>query len=80
MYQVNPLELIQMIKSGKNPQQLMISILEGELSNTPFGANLLTLAKNNNCKEIENIARNICAQKGLDYDREFAAFRKNMGI
>jgi len=29
MYQVNPMQLIQMIREGKNPQQLMMSILEG---------------------------------------------------
>lgn len=28
-YPVNPIMLIQMIKSGQNPQQLLMSILEG---------------------------------------------------
>jgi hypothetical protein len=36
-FQVNPQDLIQMIREGKNPQQLMISILEKNMSNTPFG-------------------------------------------
>lgn len=34
---VNPMELIQMVKGGSNPQQLMISILEKQMSNTPVG-------------------------------------------
>jgi hypothetical protein len=46
MYQVNPMELIQMIRSGKNPQQLMLSVLEGQMGGTPMGANLLNLARN----------------------------------
>ena len=29
MYQVNPAQLIQMIKQGQNPQQLLMNILEG---------------------------------------------------
>jgi hypothetical protein len=48
MMQVNPMQLIQAIKGGQNPQQLMLSILEGQMSNTPMGANLLNLARNGN--------------------------------
>jgi hypothetical protein len=29
MYQVDPMRLIEMIKSGQNPQQLLLSVLEG---------------------------------------------------
>jgi hypothetical protein len=46
-YQVNPMQLVQMIKGGSNPQQLMISILENQMANNPMGQNLLSLAKNN---------------------------------
>ena len=80
MMQVNPMQLIQAIKSGQNPQQLMLSILEGQMSNTPMGANLLNLAKNGNNREIEQIARNISKQRGIDFDKEFAAFRQQLGV
>ena len=80
MFQVDPIQLIQMIKNGHNPQQLMISILENQMAGTPMGANLLTLAKNGQTKEIENIARNIMQQNGLDYDSEFKAFKQRYGL
>lgn len=80
MYQVNPIELLQMIRSGKNPQQLMLSVLENQMGNTPMGANLLNLAKNGRTKEIEQIARNLSQQQGIDFDKEFAAFRKMLGV
>ena len=70
-YPVNPSQIIQMIKSGKNPQQLLLSILQGQMGNTPFGQNLLMLAQNNQSKDIELIARNICKQRGVDFDKEF---------
>lgn len=76
----NPMAIIQMIKSGKNPEQLMLSYLEGQLQGTPFGENLMTLARNNDTAEIEKIARNLCAQKGLDYDTEFKAFKQRLGF
>ena len=51
--QVNPMELVQMIKNGSNPQQLMMSVLENQMSNNPMGQNLLYLAKNNQTQGIE---------------------------
>lgn len=77
--QVDPMQLIQMIKSGQNPQQLMLNILQSNFSNSPMGANLLALAKQNKVTEIEMIARNLCKQRGIDYDTAFDSFKKNLG-
>lgn len=79
MYPVNPNRLIQMIKQGQNPQQLMLSILEGQAS-TPMGANLLKLARNGQTAQIEQIARNLCKERGVDFDQEFMSFRKMLGV
>lgn len=80
VYRVDPNNLIAMIKQGYNPQQLMLSILEGQMGNTPLGQNLLNLARAGRTDEIERIVRNLAAQQGLDYDKEFNAFRKNLGL
>ena len=80
MYQVNPAQLIQMIKEGQNPQQLLISILEGQAKNNPMSANLLELAKKRDSASIEQIARNLCASKGMDFDKEFSSFKQNLGV
>ena len=76
----NPMAIINLIRSGKNPEQLMISYLESQLKGTPLGENLVTLAKNNNTAEIEKIARNICEQRGLNYDKEFNDFKQRLGF
>ena len=76
MLQVNPMQLIMMIKNGQNPQQLLMNVLENQMQDTPLGANLLNLARTNNTAEIERIARNIASQKGVDYDKEFNAFKQ----
>lgn len=78
-YFVNPNQLIQMIKGGQNPQQLLMSILEGQMASTPMGQNLLQLVKNNQPQGIEQIARNICQERGIDFDKEFSAFRQMLG-
>ena len=39
--QVDYMKLLQAIRSGANPQQLVMSVLEGQMANTPMGKNLL---------------------------------------
>lgn len=78
-YPVDPNRLVQMIKQGQNPQQLMLSILEGQAS-TPLGANLLNLAKNGQTAEIEKVVRNLYEQQGRDFDSEFKAFKNMFGF
>lgn len=76
---MNPMEIIFRIKSGQNPQQIMLSILEqGVAARNPIAANLLNLAKNNRTADIEQIARNLCAERGIDYDKEFSNFKSNL--
>ena len=76
--QMNLMQIIQMIRSGSNPQQLMMSFLQQQ--NNPMANNLLQMAQNGNINGIEQIARNMCAQKGLDFDKEFSSFKQQLGI
>lgn len=78
--QVNPIELIQLIKSGSNPQQLMLGILEQNAASNPVYQNLMQLAKENKTAEIEQFARNLAQAQGLDFDKEFNAFKKRLGL
>lgn len=73
-------QFMSMIKSGYNPEQLMISLLEQRMKGTPMGDNLIKLAKEGNGAEIEKIARNIAAQRGMDFDKEFTAFKRQLGL
>ena len=76
---MNPMDIITMIKGGQNPQQVMINILEkGVAANNPIAANLLDLAKNNRTADIERVARNLCEERGIDFDKEFNNFKSNL--
>lgn len=78
---INPADLVQMIKGGKNPQQLMISILEDRVADSnPFMRNLMSLAKEGKQEEIESIARNMLKEKGYDFDKEFKNFKDTYGL
>lgn len=66
---VNPMQLIQLIKGGNNPQQLIMNILQQQAGNNPILNNAMNLAQNGNVNGLEMIARNIAQQKGLDFDK-----------
>ena len=77
MYPVDPNVLIQMIKLGKNPQQLMLSILQGQAYNNTLGKNLLNLAQQGRTDELEKVVRNIYTQQGgSNFAQEFEAFKR----
>ena len=75
---INPMQLIQLIKSGQNPQQLIMNILQQQNSNNPILNNAKNLAQNGNISGLEMIARNLAAQRGLDFDKEFENFKSQL--
>jgi translation initiation factor 2 alpha subunit (eIF-2alpha) len=56
-----------------------MSVLEHQMGNTPMGKNLMNLAMKKDGKTLEQIARNLCTQRGMDFDSEFKAFREKIG-
>lgn len=80
MYNVNPMELVSMIRQGYNPQQLLMNVLQTSMRGTLMGDNLINLVQQGNKTEIERIARNMAQQRGLDFDAEFKAFKDKIGL
>lgn len=80
MGQFNPMQIINAIRQGQNPQQMVMQIVQERMGNTPLGSNLMNLAQDNKTQEIEDIARNIVKQRGGDFDKEFDAFKQMLGI
>ena len=64
------------IKQGYRPDQITLNIVEQKMKGTPMGDNLIKLAREGNGAEIEKIARNLAMQQGIDFDKEFEAFKK----
>lgn len=75
----NFIQFINMIKKG-NPQQNMLNVLQERAQSNPMFANMLSLAQSGNMQEIENIARNVAKERGLDFDTEFNSFKQMFGL
>ena len=78
MNNVNLMQLLQLMKNGSNPQQVAMSILQQQGNNNPIVQNAVNLAQNGNSAALEQIARNLAQQRGLDFDTEFANFKKSI--
>lgn len=77
---MNPMQFMQLIRGGQNPQQLVLGMMEQQMSGNPMGENLINLAKQGDSASIEQIVRNIAQSKGINFDQEFASFRQMLGL
>lgn len=75
MNSVNPMQLIQLIKGGINPQQLVMNFLQQNGNNNPILQNVNSLAQGGNIAGLQQIARNLAQQKGLDFEQSFSDFK-----
>ena len=73
---VNLMQLIQMMKGGMNPQQIIGQILP-QFQNVPLVQNAYNMMQNGNIKGLQQIARNLAQQRGLDFDTEFTNFKNS---
>ena len=74
---VNPMQLIQLIRQGNNPQQRVMSILQ-QNTNNPILNNASNLAQMGNVPALETLARNLAKQRGLDFDTQFMRFKNSL--
>lgn len=77
---MNPMQLLAMIRNGGNPQQLVMNLLQSQMGDNPMGQNLIKLAQEGNTADIEQIVRNLAQAQGIDFDKEFSAFKQNLGL
>ena len=69
---MNPIAIIkEYMLQGLTPK----SILNRMNINNPILNNVINMAQNGDTKSVEAFARNICKQRGLDFDTEFNKFK-----
>lgn len=73
--------LMKMIKTSKNPEEFVMNYISQQVDNVnPIMANVIQMAKDGNTADIEQIARNVLKEQGLDFDTEFNSFRQQTGL
>ena len=74
---VNNIAEISKIVNNSNPQSFVMSMLQNTAQRgDPMAQNLVKLVHAGNTKEIEQVARNVAKEKGIDFDKEFNSFKQ----
>ena len=76
---MNPMNLIQMLKGG-NPAQMIMGMLRQQSGNNPVMQNALDMAEKGDSKGIENLARNLCKEQGVNPDEMFNNIKNQFGM
>ena len=70
---MNPIDFFRGIQ---NPKQFVMNMLKQ--NQNPMAMQLMQMVKNGNTNQIEQFARNVCKERGMDFDKSFAEFMKQI--
>lgn len=74
----NPFQLLQAMR---NPQQFLQQIAgNSQIMNNPMAKNIFNMAQKGDTKGIEQMAKNLCKEKGIDFDKSFSDFKKQFHL
>lgn len=72
----NMIDFIKVVKQG-NPQAFVMSVLQQDAQKgNPIAVNLIQMINSGDSRGIEQVARNIAKEKGIDFDKEFNSFKQ----
>lgn len=75
---MNPINIFQMMKAG--PQQFIQQIMKNnQIMSNPMMKNTINMAQQGNVQGIEQMARNLCKEKGLNADDVFNQIKSRFG-
>lgn len=72
----NPLMFLKMM-NGMHPKEFLMNIMQSQMPNNPVINNMVNLANNGDKSGVENVARNLFKERGIDFDKEFTSFMSN---
>lgn len=75
---MNGLPFLASFKDMKNPQEVVMNMLQERANQSPIFSNLLDLVQKGDTQGVENVVRNIAKEKGIDFDKEFNSFKQQM--
>ena len=74
------MNLMNIFRMIKNPQQLMQQIAgNNKIMSNPIVQNVMQMAQQGNMRGVEQLARNLCKEKGLNADEVFNQVKGKFG-
>lgn len=66
---MNPNVLMQIIKSGGNPQAILNNMLQTNFQDNPMAGNIMNMMNSHDAKGLEMVARNLAKSKNINIDK-----------
>lgn len=75
---MNPINIFQMMKAG--PKQFIQQMMgNNQMMSNPMIQNVMQMAQQGNMRGVEQMARNLCKEKGLNADEVFDQIKGKFG-
>ena len=75
---MNPINIFQMMKAS--PQQFIQQMMgNNQIMSNPMVQNVMQMAQQGNMRGVEQMARNLCKEKGLNADEVFNQVKGKFG-
>lgn len=75
----NPMQMMGMFSGRSNPQQMVSQMMNQQLQNNPLFQRAQQMAQGKSPQELEQVAKNLCQQRGIDLDSAMKQFQQMMG-
>ena len=71
----NPLNLVQIFR---NPEPFMRQIMNSpQFKSNPMAQNVIEMKNNNDVQGLTEMAKNVCKEKGIDFDGLYSQLKQN---
>lgn len=77
---MNPMQLMQMMKNGGNPQQMIMNMMRQQAGNNPVMKNALQMMEKGDNAGLEKLARNLCQERNINPDDAFNQIKGQFGM
>ena len=77
---MNPMQFMQMMKGGGNPQQMIMNNMKSQAGNNPVMNNALQMMEKGDNAGLEKLARNLCKERNINPDEAFNQIKGQFGI
>lgn len=76
---MNILQLVGMMRSG-NPQQVLMNFMQQNSGNNPILNNVMGMVQKGDQQGVEQLARNLMKEKGINADQAVSQLRNQLGM
>ena len=77
---MTPMQIMQMMKNGGNPQQMLMNMMKQQAGSNPIMNNALQMMEKGDNAGLENLARNLCRERNINPDDAFNLIKGQFGM